>query len=61
MKWFDLHKIQLLRDTLVMIVVYAGGGLFVLMIIIGGAIWLSIMRRGDSNDGRTIQTGRNHP
>lgn len=47
MKWIDPHKIRLLSDAAVLLTVYVGAGLFVLMIIVGGTIWLSIMRKGE--------------
>lgn len=47
MKWLDLHKVHLLSNAAVMLAVYAGAGLFVLMIVFGGIIWLSIMRKGE--------------
>lgn len=46
-KWLDLNKIHLWSNAAVMLAVYAGAALFVLMIVFGGIIWLSIMRKGE--------------
>jgi len=44
---FDPVKIQAISHALLLGVVYIGSGLFIGTVLIGGAIWWRIMRKGE--------------